>query len=311
MRLTRRNVVLIGIVVVLGAADFLSRGPARDNGAGGRLLPGLEPDDIAHLRLVRGDERLDLLRLDSGRTGGGWAVEQKERFPAHATLVQELLARITGVSRTDRVSSAVESRDEYGLGQAAGRVELLDGDGATRAVLWIGHPPELERGAYVRLEGEDAVYRAATLPAVDTDPIRWLDTLLVDLDPPLVLAITVESGGAEVFRLSRLADGRWRAVGHSVLLTAQAVDPLLLVASNLYFVDIAPGSSADLETPRTRIVFDLEGGGRREVRLGATDDEGNVRATNPYWREPWAVVLSNSTAARLDLVIARVQAELE
>jgi len=306
MRLSRRNVVLIGIVVVLGAADYLSRGPARDSGASGRLLPGLEADDIVQLRLERGGERLDLERTEEG-----WAVVPKDRFPAHAALVREFLARLTGVSKTDRVSSAFESRDEYGLGQAAGRVELLDDGGATRAVLWIGRPPELERGAYVRLEGEDAVYRAPTLPAVETDPIRWLDTLVIDLDPPRVESITVEVDGLEVFRLVRVADGRWRAAGHTVLLTARTVDPLLLLASNLYFVDLAPGSSADLEAPRTRIVFDLQGGGRREVRLGATDDEGNVRATNPYWREPWAVLLSNSTAMRLQLAIGRVEAELE
>ena len=35
-----------------------------------------------------------------------------------------------------------------------------------------------------------------------------------------------------------------------------------------------------------------------------------VGATNPYWREPWAVVLSSSTAARLALAIERVQTQL-
>lgn len=308
MKITRRNLLLLAVVLVLVGADLALRPAERPGAPAGRLLPGLDVARVARVSLRGAEGEVDLERDEDG-----WVVVQRQRFSAHALVVDELERRLAGLSRTDRVSNETGSQDAYGLGDGAIRLELDDDGGEPLAVVWIGKPAGLAQGAYVRIDDEEEVYRAPTLPVVETDPAFWIDKRLVDLDSSAVRSLRIEEPARGIdLRLTRLEDGRWRAGGRSTLLTAAEVDPLLLVASNLYFEDlsdaIAGAPALDPGAPAIRLQFDLDGGEARGIALGEPGAKGEVAATNVFWRTPWSVVLPSRTASRLEAAIQRIAA---
>lgn len=306
MRIDRKNLWLGAILAVVVGANLLIGGEGRASIVGAPLVAGFDPARAARIWIEEQGVALELVRPENG-----WTVVQRRGFPAHAGAVQDLLQRVRGLSTTDLVANEAASHALYGIDDGAPRLAVFDGQGAALARLQISRPQEGATGSYVVLDGAEAVYRAPGLPPVTADPVRWLDTRLLDFDPTRVRSLRVArmDQSAEL-RLVRGADGRWRILGGTVSLPPAVVDPLLLTAANLYFLDVAdgvPDEASGLEPPRLMLALELEDGALARLHLG-TEGDGGRYATSPGWKSPWVVLLPESSARRLEVGVERIAA---
>jgi hypothetical protein len=185
MRLSRTNWLLIGLLVVLAAVDLGLGERGGEARTIGRLATEFYRDRAARALLVRGEERMELQR----GADGAWFLPERHGYPASARTVDELLTALTSLTTLDLVSLEATTHTEYGLAQGALGVEVWDEEG--QRVLGLLQGAEVSGGgaSYVRLMGEEAVYRAARLRPIQLDPRFWLDVQWLTYPEALVSRI--------------------------------------------------------------------------------------------------------------------------
>ena len=190
MRLTRTNWILIGLLVAMAALDLGLKDKGGEVRTIGRLAVDFYRDRAARALLVRGEERMELQR----GADGAWVLTERYGYPASERTMDELLTALTSLTTLDLVSLDGSTHQEYGLAQDALSIEVWDEEG--QRVLGLLQGAEVSGGgaSYVRLMGEDAVYRAARLRPIQLDPRFWLDVQW--LTYPEALVSRIELSGA-------------------------------------------------------------------------------------------------------------------
>jgi len=301
MRIHERNWILLGLVLLCVVTNALLRPAERhalertplfaqlDLRAAGRIVVSGEGEDL--LVLERGDE--------------GWILASLHGFPAHAWVVDELLARLRGITTESLVSDDPQAHALFGVADGARHVRVETGEGRLLAELLVGPGPE-GRGSHVRLPQAPEVYRSPALAYIELDPRRYLEAGLLEFDPAALTRLGLAlPGEGLVAELERLDDGRWRTAGGR-LLTPARIEPLIAWASHLYLSEVVARET----TPAhglggegwARLVLTEEGeSGAHELVVGAEvpDGLGDRFATSPGWERPWVVTVSAQTAERL------------
>ncbi|MDP6387479.1 MAG: DUF4340 domain-containing protein [Planctomycetota bacterium] len=211
MRPTRTNWMLLGLLVLLAALDLGLRDGGGQTRTIGRLASEFYRDRAARALLVRGGEQMELQRGEEA-----WSLPEHHGYAASARTVDELLTALTSLTTLDLVSLDATTHAEYGLAQDALAIEVWDEEG--QRVLGLLQGAEVSGGgaSYVRLMGEDAVYRAARLRSIQLDPRFWLDVQWLTYPEALVSRIelsgTALSGPRTLVREADTVD-TWRVEG--------------------------------------------------------------------------------------------------
>lgn len=196
MRLTRTNWILIGLLVAMAALDLGLRDKGGEARTIGRLAVDFYRDRAARALLVRGEERMELQRGGDG----AWVLTERHGYPASKRTMDELLTALTSLTTLDLVSLDATTHQEYGLAQDALAIEVWDEEG--QRVLGLLQGAEVSGGgaSYVRLMGDDAVYRAARLRPIRLDPRFWLDVQWLTYPEALVGRIELSGTALSVSR---------------------------------------------------------------------------------------------------------------
>jgi len=196
VRLTRTNWILIGLLVAMAALDLGLRDKGGEARTIGRLAVDFYRDRAAHALLVRGEERMELKRGGDG----AWVLTERHGYPASTRTMDELLTALTSLTTLDLVSLDATTHQEYGLAQDALAIEVWDEEG--QRVLGLLQGAEVSGGgaSYVRLMGDDAVYRAARLRPIRLDPRFWLDVQWLTYPEALVSRIELSGTALSVSR---------------------------------------------------------------------------------------------------------------
>ena len=162
----------------------------------GRLAVDFYRDRAARALLVRGEERMELQRGGDG----AWVLTERHGYPASKRTMDELLTALTSLTTLDLVSLDATTHQEYGLAQDALAIEVWDAEG--QRVLGLLQGAEVSGGgaSYVRLMGDDAVYRAARLRPIRLDPRFWLDVQWLTYPEALVSRIELSGTALSVSR---------------------------------------------------------------------------------------------------------------
>jgi hypothetical protein len=301
-----RNRWLAAVVLLLGLLTWLDARRAPRAIDERPWLAGFDPAAVTRVHLARGDAEVELARGASG-----WAVLSRASFPAEGGAVDELLRRVAGVRSSDRVAADPDTHARLGVGPGALRARFADAGGKLLADLCIGRPDDGRGGACLRRADGDEVFRLATLSVPDPAPAHWLEARLLDFAPPDVRRFAATLGD-ERFELVRLPDGRWQAQEGQRLLSAARVDPVLLVAANLFLEELseATADAAGFARPAGTIELDLEGGRRLGLTLGGTLPEGGRAARREDFDPRWTARVPTSAVSRLEDGLQRVLEEL-
>lgn len=310
-RFTRGNLMLAGLVVLLGALYFAMRPePEGERGLGRPLFPEATAENARVLEVRGPGGRVRLERRD-GDTGeaAGWRLADQHGFPAEGWAADEMLARLVRVTGAERLSDG--GGEAFGLeGPQAVNVTLLGEDG--RLLARFDQAPEGARrgagtGTFLRPAGGSAVYRAPLVPRLADRPERWLPARLVSFDPVRVAGFEVHLDGERslVFERSGDAQAGWRArepVAANV--PRVPVERLLAAAGRLVpeaVLAAEPEAKHGLEPGELRLVLRwADGSEPSHLTLaslepgvdGAEREEGDFVATTSLLEQAWVVRLS-------------------
>jgi hypothetical protein len=283
--MTPSRLVLLALAALLatGGAFWLSsqRQLQRAVGAGDPVLPPLRAaiNDVAEVRLSRGDGSGVTLRRDSG----GWVVVERG-WPADSGRVRKLLLDLSALAIVEEKTHDPARYPVLGVEDVTGpaatgtRVDVKTAKGSIQSLV-LGKPSGAREG-YVRAVGAAPSYLARPQVAAESNPARWLDTALLDVDAARIRAVALQAPGAP----ARVLEG------------AQLPAALAGALDGLAFEDVRPrpldapgtGAAAPLEAPTRRarystwegLVLELVGredGNRRWISVDARFDAAGAR----------------------------------
>jgi Domain of unknown function (DUF4340) len=273
----RKFLILGGAAAVLLAAGifFSAHRASQQSDLGGRaVFADLKAalGEVSEIRLSKGDGSLTTLR----RGEAGWVVAERN-FPADNTRVRELALalanlRVVEAKTSDAANYArlgVESPDSPTATSTL--VEVKAGEKAWSLIVGKGAD---NRTVYVRKPDEKVSLLAEPLLTADPEQKRWMDRLLVDLRGAAVRDLTVKTGKAATYQLTRAKQGdaelaltpvpKGRAAASNMVLNGQVES---LVAFNFEEVRALPSPAPVYPDSAIYRTFDgqvIEFAGRRD-----------------------------------------------
>ena len=301
-----RNIILSVLLVALFCAERFFRPVEATLPARLPVFTELHLTEVSRVEVFGGkEEDSDSIALE--RTAKGWIVRSHFDFPAHDWAVEDLLSRLRNLDTLERVSQDPQGFALFGFDGSERRVEITASNGRSLAQLQVASVPE-GRGTYVKPLKEDAIYRAAALPLVEVDPIRYVRADLLDFDPASLQRIELaHSDWEEELVLKRESDGRWRGKGGE-LLSPSKVDSLIAFASHLYLQKVVAASPRDEHGldgqgwARLGMIADDGESASIVVGLPVPKDQGGLGeryATDAAWQTPWVVTVDSLVGERL------------
>ncbi len=236
MRISATNFKLALVLVALLGLRAVLGGDGTTERVIGRLAEEFFADSADRILLVHGEERIEAQRTEDG----SWVLPDHADYPASERTMGQLLRAVSSLTTLDLVSVDPDTHAEYGVLDSALRIEAWDSLG--RRVLGLIQGSEVPGGgaSYVRLMGENAVYRAARLTTIRLDPLFWLDVQWLKFQAALVHEIDLEGASLdEPLRLRRKADtvDQWHHAG-GARVSAERVKTFLRSLQGLFVQDV-------------------------------------------------------------------------
>ncbi len=206
-----RNIVAVGVLVVLGVAAFLVFRETPDAGKQklDELIEPVAAGVLDRIEITRHEGSGDSLREEKivlEREGEDWRMKQPVDYAVNPTSVERMVEALTGLDAVDAISEnpdkhhVLEVDDELGI-----EVEAL-GAGETLADLIVG--VNRNNMTYVRLPGGDTVYRitGSHRPTFNKSAKNLRDKKVLDLDDDSVARIEFYNEHGELV-LERRGEG--------------------------------------------------------------------------------------------------------
>ena len=244
-QLKKLAIVAAGMVAVTILLYAFSGVPRATFGARAFLVQGLDPAKVGNVTITRVDEAVDVRLTDDG-----FVVTELSNYPASVEKLNELIVSVMDIRCAERMSDASSRHEAFGVAEASDTVTIVtfkDREGKTLVELFVGEPAPQDGGTYVRLAGQNAVYRTEEPLAVRTQPLEYVDKNLVAVKAVDVERVAVVAGEDRyaiarkdgALALEEMPEGK-RAKEY-------AVDGVADALSSLYFegVSRADGFEAD------------------------------------------------------------------
>lgn len=326
---TTLALVVAAVGLVAGAA-YLLREPADETAVApaDALLPSLAgaADGVSFIEIESGQGVVTL-----AKEGDRWVVQNVGGHPADLAKIAPLVQALASLTKSEALTSKRERHGELGLAwpDDSGRAKLVRiraGDAAPIEVV-LGDSRATPPTTYARLLSEDQTWRCGGVLAPDANPVRYMNTAVVDVSADDVQAIRYL--GLVVTRKAAPANSLQPATWDSVVAAgpigsdfwtdaAQSLARNTLPAwlSRFEFGDVRPRGDAWSADAALGIEFDIDGAsivveGMRQgddawIRLRAVPRENAVDpAAAARWTawsasvEPWEYKVPAWKAASL------------
>jgi hypothetical protein len=223
-----QQILSLALVAQVALAIFLlwPRPPA---GAGGTLLSDIVADQITSLVLQDGQGN----SVKLARSGAQWVFPDASDYPADATKIQPVLAKLVEMKATRLVAqtAAAQKRMQVADDAFARRIDV--GTAAGAKTLYVGTSGGVG-SSHVRLGGQDQVYLVSDVSAseIGIDAASWTNPTYFTVPQSDVNAMTLRNANGE-WKFVKGADGQWTldGLGASETLNPQSVQDLLSTAS--------------------------------------------------------------------------------
>lgn len=279
MNRTIRLLALLLAVQLLLALGLSRTGPELTAGAERAPLLAFERGAVDRIRIAGPEGAEVTLR----RADDAWTLAEPDGFPADATKVDQLLARLTELRGGLPAATSAAARDRFRVAEDdfERRVQLFSAE-ETLATLYLGSSPGM--GQIHARAGDSDVIEVVELSAFDI-PVKtddWIDRLLVRVPRERITAI--EFDGLRIERAANAADGdqdepapQWQAAGlaDGERLDQEAADTLAERLSELS-IGAVLGREAKAEYGLSEPVLELSvtpsGGEPVDYRIGKSTD---------------------------------------
>lgn len=180
--------------------DSVSRADRFERGQ--RLLPNLDPDEVAEISLRKAEVSLTLQR-----SGDNFLVKEQASYRAANSAVNRLLGDLLDIELEREVGSGERLESDLGLeplGEDGVEVRLANASGQEMVLVRFGRPADEGDGVFAqRRDGaEQPIYLTSSGVSIDAEARSYLDRDLVDVPASEVAGIV----GPD-FELARQGDG--------------------------------------------------------------------------------------------------------
>lgn len=251
-------IALSGSVAALKLTQKDTTKSATKRAAGQTLLESFPANEVASLELQGSDGAVTLTKKNNG-----WAVAQRDDFPADLDPVNEFLRTLGELKVTRGLEAGPSLAPRFGMDESASKSEdrgitatFKDAAGKEITKVTLGktiasgsnNPMTGEGmtvGRYIRNHADDSGFYAISemFPSISAEPKRWIDNNFVNVEK--IKSITVSQKGKEdpAWKLSRdTEEGEFKLEGAagSEVLDSTATTPLKTIFSNSSFEDVVP-----------------------------------------------------------------------
>ena len=182
-----RKILFLSVVAaLLAGVAFFVQGPGKRHQARepALLFPGFDADRIGRVT-VTGAGGSEPLALQKGEVGGWTVAAGGKSFPADGEMIERALDDLKEARIESVVSTNVEKRPLFGVGEEAGTALLLeDAAGAVAAEFVIGRQgPDPFTGYFLRRGEEKVLLVSPSLRGVFTRGVDgWRDRRIVTVE---------------------------------------------------------------------------------------------------------------------------------
>ena len=207
MRPQQKTIALLVVFLVFVALNLVDRGTGQRITEQLPALPALDRDDVSRIELSTAVHKVVLESVDEERPDGEtvkvWHLVAPIEGDADQIAVRTLIAQFRKEIPLDaRVDAG--NTDEYGLDAGNGLVvELFEGEGEPAVSFIIGNSGP-GGSSFVRLSGDDAIYRARIggRHRYDRPPAEWRNKVLLGFQESDADRVTVTYGTESEPRLA-------------------------------------------------------------------------------------------------------------
>ncbi len=196
MKLKHLLILAVTVAVVVIAWKVTDHKAPQTEVLRANLFPNLleRLNEVSKLTLRSGDSHTSLLR-----EGESWLIENKDNFSADGGNVRRTLLQLAELRTIEAKTDNPERYARLGVenadhAEAAGTlVEVRDADDSAIVSLIVGNQRSnaAREQHYVRRSGEAQTWLVEGPLEVATDPIRWLDAQVVDIDTARVREVRI------------------------------------------------------------------------------------------------------------------------
>ena len=190
--MTNKKLVVLGIIatILVVIAVFqarLTKTKSFTTAAESILIQGLDTAKIASITVATGDGQLTLARLAEG-----FAVADKDNYPAKTQQINELLARCLDIKTVDHITANSQNHNDLGVTEENARFIVKFLDSKTEPITGIIVSNANEQGkTYVRRISSDDVYLAADSIWLQADPMNYIEKQLTKIDTENISSVTL------------------------------------------------------------------------------------------------------------------------
>lgn len=273
----------LGILVLLAAALALvtaglyraKRSGESEFAGGAPLIQGLEPSLVHKLVIKEGGKTTVTLTGD----GKSYAVAEKDGYRAATKAINELILECLDIRTAERITVSRENHEALGVqenSKDAVSVSFLDGKGQPLIGLVRGKLVEQGSGAYVRLLGQDSVYRSDKPVSLRTGPLDYVAKTLIDVTEADVQQVEVKTEkGTYAIRRSEKGEIALQDIPAGKRAKQSEVENVFRAATRLSLSDLAPATKLELQWDAT-FTCALQSGLTYRVKLAKKDDKHYV-----------------------------------
>ena len=211
--MTRLQSILVGILVAqLALAAFVFWPRPSTGSAGKLLLSDIKADEITSLT-VRDDKGASI-KLARQAPNQAWVLPDAGNFPADATKITPVLAKLAALTTDRLVAQTVGSQKQLQVAADAfqRRIDIGTAGGATRT-LFLGSPAG-GQASHVRVDGQDNVYVAGDLASsqLNADSASWIDPTYLKVAAADVVGFVLANANGQ-FSFTKDDKGAWQMDG--------------------------------------------------------------------------------------------------
>ena len=277
-RLNRNLIIAVAVLLAISVLTYRQSVSRADRFQRGQLfLANLNPDEIARVELVQGEDRVTL-----ARQGDGFVVVEKEGYPASNSSVNRLLRGLLEIGLEQEVGNDEDLAAELEIdpvGDETTEIALFDSTEKEMVRVRIGKAFEDGPGRYVkRLDGEGSpIYLTSGALSFSADAGSYLEKEILDRDRSQVAR--VEGRDFELVR--EAGESQLRLVGakEGVDLKTSEINRLQGLVSGLRFDQVFLSDDpevADLDFERA-VSVELDDGSGYVFSVASRDDHSFVR----------------------------------
>jgi len=276
-------VVAVVMVILAVTQSRHSVGPKPSSVVSTYLIQGLDPQDIGGITIGKGDKAVKLQRQ-----GKGFEVANKDRYPADAKQINDLIANCMDIKTTQLVSSNPANHTDLGVTEDKAKnviqfFKFVDNKEVLLTGLMVGNSKEGGQGTYVRLATSNDVYLTPNVPWIRDNATDYVDQELLSVKTEDLDSVTViwphgryvlrKKTEGDAFEMANLPEGK--------KLKESDARTVATAAGSLRFDDVKKGPDTSLDFSR-QFVCKLKDSTLYTLRIAQKDSKTYVTCHAEY-----------------------------